>query len=38
LKWHINFKKKIKKSEIFTTSTYSILASTIKNLAKIFTF
>jgi hypothetical protein len=32
------FIKKSKKSEIFTTSTYSILASTIKISANFFTF
>jgi hypothetical protein len=32
------FQKKLKKSEIFTTSTYSILASTIKISDDLFTF
>jgi hypothetical protein len=32
------FQKKSKKSEIFTTITYSILASTIKKLANFFIF
>jgi hypothetical protein len=32
------FQKKLKKSEIFTTSTYSILASTVKISTNFFTF
>jgi hypothetical protein len=32
------FQIKLKKSEFFTTSTYSIPTSTIKNLANFLTF
>jgi dihydroneopterin aldolase len=38
LKCHINFKKKLEKLEIYTTSTYAILASTLKKLAQKFNF
>jgi hypothetical protein len=38
LKWHIINFFKLKKSENFTTSTYSILASTIKISANFLTF
>jgi hypothetical protein len=38
LKCHINFKKNKKRSEIFTTSTYATLASTLKISAQNFDF
>jgi hypothetical protein len=38
LKCHINFKKYKKKPEIFTTSTYATLASTLKISAQNFDF
>jgi hypothetical protein len=38
LKCHINFKKSQKKSEIFNTSTYANLASTLKISAQNFDF
>jgi hypothetical protein len=38
LKCHINFKKNIYISEIFTTSTYATLASILKISAQNFDF
>jgi hypothetical protein len=38
LKCHINFKKKSKRFEIFTTSTYATFASTLKISAQNFDF